>query len=60
MKKDPKDGGYYQRSVKDVKAAAKVIARKAEKQYGLPSGTVRICLTKMTSTTREKIVAKYL
>jgi hypothetical protein len=59
MKKKPKDGGRYQRSVKATKAAANVIAKKVEKQFGLPRGVVRISLTKLPPAVRENIETKF-
>lgn len=59
MKKNPKDGGYYQRSVRDVKRAVNAIARKTEKQFGLPSGTVAVSITKLQPATRQRLVEKF-
>ena len=59
MKNDPKDGGYYLRSVAPLKKAANRIARKAEKQFGLPSGTMSVSITKLAPATRERLVEKY-
>ena len=59
MKKDPKDGGRYRRSAKAAKAAASKIARTAEKEFGLPSGSVRVCLTKLPAGTRDRIVKQF-
>lgn len=58
MLKNPKDGGRYQDAVRDAKKAGKVIARKAEKMFHLPVGSVKICITKMTIGQREKLAAK--
>jgi len=58
-KKDPKDGGYYMRSVKALKTATNRIAREAEKRFHLPSGSVRISITKLTAGTRDRLVEKY-
>lgn len=59
MKKNPADGGRYRRSVAATKAAANKIARKVEKQFGLPTGVVRISLTKLGKATRERIEDKF-
>ena len=58
MKKNPVDGGRYQDSVKAAKKGAKVVARKIENVFKLPRGSVKICLTKMTETQRDKLAAK--
>lgn len=59
MKKEPVDGGRYRRSVAATKTATKRIARKVEKQFGLPSGVVRISLTKLGKAARERIETKF-
>ena len=58
MKKNPVDGGRYQKSVKDAKSAAKKIAREVEVKFELPRGSVRICLTKMSDGQRAKLAAR--
>lgn len=59
MKKEPVDGGRYQRSVKATKLAANKIARKVESQFELPRGVVKISLTKLGKATRERIETKF-
>jgi hypothetical protein len=59
MKKDPKDGGRYQKSVRDLKAATAKIARACEKEFKLPSGVVRISLTKLAPKTRDRLVEEF-
>jgi hypothetical protein len=59
MKKNPKDGGRYQESVKAVKTATAKIARACEKQFKLPPGVVRISLTKLAPKTRDRLVAEF-
>jgi hypothetical protein len=56
MKTNPKDGGRYQKSVKRAKQVAKAISLQAEKEFGLPRGSVRICLTKMSARQRESFI----
>lgn len=55
MKKNPVDGGRYQQSVKSAKLGAKVISRKAEARYGLPRGSVKICLTKLGTKAKDRL-----
>jgi hypothetical protein len=57
MKKNPKDGGYYQRSVKPLKDACNKLARKAEKSFGLPSGSVHIAVNKLGEKTKKRLMA---
>lgn len=56
MKKEPKDGGYYQKSVKPLKAAVNKIARAAEKTNGLPQGSVKVSITKLSDATRDRLI----
>ena len=58
MKKNPVDGGRYRKSVKDAKEKGRQIARKAEALFHLPRGSVRIYITKMSASQRDKLAAR--
>ena len=59
-KKTKKEGpSSYMRSVSKAKTAAARIARQAEKKFGLPSGCVNVCITKLPPTTRKRIVDQF-
>lgn len=55
MKRNPVDGGRYRKSVRGVKVAANVIARKCEANFNLPRGSVKICITKLPEKTRDRL-----
>jgi hypothetical protein len=59
MKKNPVDGGRYQRSVKYLKKSAKALGRDIEYKYKLPRGSVKICLTKLNEKHRNRLIAMY-
>lgn len=58
MKTNPVDGGRYRKAVKFVKRAVKTVAREVELEYGLPKGSVRVSITKLSPKHRAKLAAR--
>lgn len=57
VKKNPVDGGRYQKSVKSAKRGANFIARRAEADYKLPRGSVKICITKLSEKQKNRLAS---